>query len=312
LAARKSNVPRENKVRKHAESESEGNFDADSYWKELIDRFFWLLLQITLPDLYAAADTRRKPKSLSNEFTDILNTGDPKIHKYPRRADFVMEVPMKDNTSEWVILHIEAQGQGSDINFRMSHYRSAIFFHYKKEPVALAIITDKRPVNEAEYYSHSHFGTESVYRYNRLVLAELDDDALLANENPMGILLYAAKNAFRAKAEGRKYRYLRVAMDRLAERGLDRKDKHDLMLFIERIVNLQDEELIAQYSEHRLRLDKEGKMVYIPLLEREKAEELIEKGKLELARNLLENGVSPDVIAKSAELPVKKIRELMN
>jgi hypothetical protein len=41
---------------------------------------------------------------------------------------------------------------------------------------------------QAGYYSHSHFGTESVYRYNRLVLAELDGDALLANENPMGIL----------------------------------------------------------------------------------------------------------------------------
>jgi hypothetical protein len=312
LGARKTDVQRGNKGTKAGRSGQEGQFDADSYWKELIDRFFWLLLQIALPDLYAAADTSMKPKSLSNEFTDILNTGDTKIHKYPHRADFVMEVPLKSGASEWVILHIEAQGEGSDLNFRMSHYRSAIFFHYKKEPVALAIITDKRPANEAEYYSHSNFGTDSVYRYNRLVLAKLDDDALLANDNPMGILLYAAKNAARAKAEHRKYRYLRIAMDRLAERGLDRKDKHDLMLFIERIVNLKDEELIAQYSEHRRQLDKEGKMVYIPLLEREKAKELIEKGKLEVARNLLANGVSPDVIAKSAEIPVEKIRELMN
>jgi predicted transposase/invertase (TIGR01784 family) len=227
-----------------------------------------------------------------------------------------MEVPMKSGASEWVILHIEAQSRGSDLNIRMSHYRSAIFFHYRKEPVALAIVTDKRPANEAVYYSHSHFGTESVYRYNRLVLLELDDDALLANENPIGILLYAAKNALRAKAEHQKYRYLRIAMDRLAERGWDRKDKHDLMLFIERIIDLQDEELIAEYSEHRLQLDKEGKIMYIQLMEREKAKELvqsgIEKGKEEMARNLLANGVSPDVIAKSAELPIEKIRKLMN
>jgi hypothetical protein len=72
------------------------------------------------------------------------------------------------------------------------------------------------------------------------VLLELDDDALLANENPIGILLYAAKNALHAKAEHQKYRYLRVAMDCLAERGWDRKDKHDLMLFIERIIDLRD------------------------------------------------------------------------
>jgi predicted transposase/invertase (TIGR01784 family) len=38
----------------------------------------------------------------------------------------------------------------------------------------------------------------------------------------------------------------------------------------------------------------------------------IEKGKLELARSLLADGVSPDIIARNAKLPVEKIRELMN
>jgi predicted transposase/invertase (TIGR01784 family) len=68
--------------------------------------------------------------------------------------------------------------------------------------------------------------------------------------------------------------------------------------------------------------------MYIQLLEREKAKELVQsgiekgiekgietgkpEGKLEVARNLLANGVSPDVIAKSAELPIEKIRKLMN
>jgi hypothetical protein len=36
------------------------------------------------------------------------------------------------------------------------------------------------------------------------------------------------------------------------------------------------------------------------------------KAKLEVARNLLVNGVLPDIVAKSAELPFEKIRELMN
>jgi predicted transposase/invertase (TIGR01784 family) len=316
VEARKRKVTRGNKAAKPGGIEPEGKFDADSYWKELIERFFWLLLQIALPELYSAADTGRTPKPLSGEFTDILNTGDPKIHKHPRHADFVMEVPLKTGASEWVILHIEAQGKGSDINFRMCHYRSAIFFHYRKEPVALAIITDKRPAKEAGFYSHSHFGTESIYRYNKLVLSELDDDALLTNDNPFGILLYAAKNALGTKSEQRKFRYMRVAMDRLAELGWNREDKHDLMLFIERIVNLKDEKLIARYKEHRLQLDREGRIVYIPLLEREKAKELIEsgveKGKLEFARNLLVRGISPDIIAESAGLPLEKIREIMN
>jgi predicted transposase/invertase (TIGR01784 family) len=38
----------------------------------------------------------------------------------------------------------------------------------------------------------------------------------------------------------------------------------------------------------------------------------VEKGKLEVARNLLANGVSPDIIAKSAGLTLDKIQALMN
>ena len=63
--------------------------------------------------------------------------------------------------------------------------------------------------------------------------------------------------------------------------------------------------------------------MYIPLGERELAEEIkqrgiakgIEKGKemvTEMAKNLLANGVSPDVIAKSAGCPVEQIRNMVN
>jgi predicted transposase/invertase (TIGR01784 family) len=64
--------------------------------------------------------------------------------------------------------------------------------------------------------------------------------------------------------------------------------------------------------------------MYVPLILRNSAAEIeqrgmekgmekgIKKGKLEVARNLLANGVSPDIIAKSADWPLEKIRELMN
>jgi hypothetical protein len=56
--------------------------------------------------------------------------------------------------------------------------------------------------------------------------------------------------------------------------------------------------------------------MYVQLLERKRAEELIqsgvEKGKIEVARNLLARGDSPDTVSKIAGLPMKKIQELMN
>jgi hypothetical protein len=56
--------------------------------------------------------------------------------------------------------------------------------------------------------------------------------------------------------------------------------------------------------------------VYIPLGERELAKELeqrgVEKGKEEMARKFLADGISPEVIAKNAEWPVERVRALIN
>ncbi|MDR2174614.1 MAG: hypothetical protein LBO82_01590, partial [Synergistaceae bacterium] len=74
--------------------------------------------------------------------------------------------------------------------------------------------------------------------------------------------------------------------------------------------------------------NREGRAMYIPLIMRDSAAEIkqrgieegIEKGiakgreegKLEVARNLLASGMPPEVIAKSAGLPLERIRGLIN
>jgi predicted transposase/invertase (TIGR01784 family) len=303
-------------------------FDYDCFWKDFIERFFYHLLKRALPELYGEADKDTQPRFLDKEFRDILNTADPEIHGNPHFADYVLEVPMKDGGAEWVTFHIEIQGRGGDIAVRMYHYKCLIYAHYRREPAALAILTERRPKNEPSYYSHRRFGTESVYRFNVLALMDLDDGELMASDNAADLVLYAAKCSRDSKGELQKYNYLRKAMGLLSERGWGRDDKRDLLLFIERIMNLTDKSLVAQYVEFRQKLSEEGKIVHLYLGEREEAEKIwksgieegIEKGKLEgrlegkleVARNLLVNGVSPDIIAKSAGLPQEKIRELMN
>ncbi|MDR1508548.1 MAG: hypothetical protein LBS53_02810, partial [Synergistaceae bacterium] len=231
-------------------SKEKKNFDHDGFWKDLIERFFYHLLKRALPELYEKADRAVAPRFLDKEFRDILNTSDPKIHTSPHFADFVLEVPLKNGDAEWIILHIEAQGpQGGNLAVRMRIYESLIFAHYLKEPVALVIITHKRPVNEPTYYSHNRFGTESIYRYSSLVLWELDDKELLASDNPIDLVLYAAKFALKAKKELQKFNFLRKIVGLLDERGWSMEEKRDLLLFVERIVNMKDETLITQYRE---------------------------------------------------------------
>ncbi|MCL2010344.1 MAG: hypothetical protein FWG71_07345 [Synergistaceae bacterium] len=311
-------------------------FDHDGFWKDLIERFYRSLFKRALPELHEKADATKEARFLDKEFRDILNTSDPEIHTSPHFADFVLEVPMKNGDETWILLHIEAQGPGGgNLAERMYHYKCLIYAHYRREPVALAIVTEGRR-KEDRFYEHSHFGTESVYRYNNLVLADLDDGELQASDNPIDLALCAAKCALKAQEEIQKFTYLRTLTGLLAERGWSREDKRDLLLFLERIMDLRDKELGKQYTEFRNQLSKEGKIVYIPLGERELAREIEQRGieegiaqgmaqgisqgmaqgmaqgKEEMARNLLANGVSPDIIARSAGLPVEKVRALVN
>ena len=42
------------------EKEKTQRFDYDGFWNNLINRFFWNLLEMALPGLYADADTSRE------------------------------------------------------------------------------------------------------------------------------------------------------------------------------------------------------------------------------------------------------------
>ena len=152
----------------------------------------------------------------------------------------------------------------------------------------------------------------------------LDDEELLSSSNPIALAFYAAKSALRVKEELQRYNYLHTLAGLLAERGWSMKDKRDLLLFIERIINLKDKVLKKQYWEFRQQLDREGKIVYEHFL-KDVEEEVVEQrgfekgfengfenGKEEMARNLLAKGISPDIIAESAGWSVERVRTLVN
>jgi hypothetical protein len=301
-------------------SDAKERFDHDGTWKDIIERFFYSLLKRALPELYEAADRDKKPTLLDKEFRDILNTADPAIHTSPHFADYVIKVPLRCGGEEWILFHIEIQARAGNLAERINHYRCLIYAHYRREPVTLAIITYKRSPGEPAYYSHSRFGTKILFEYNDLVLDELDDEELISSDNPIDLLLYAAKFALNVKEEHQKLNFLRKSVELLDERGWSMIDKRDLFLFTERIVNMKDKELVWQFKEFMAQRNKEGKAMYVPMLLRDSAAEIErrgmdkgkEEGKIEVARNLLARGDSPDAVSKIAGLPQEKIRELMN
>ena len=223
-------------------------FDFDGFWKDLIERFWRELLKSVLPTLYAVADLTKEPEFLDKELRDVLHL--PDDQNPPRFVDTLLKIPLKDGGTEWVLLHIEVQGPGGeDLTFRMYVYCSLIFGHYRKMPVALAILTASRKSETTGVFEASQHGTSISYKFNTLELDKLDDEKLLKSDNPFDLALYAARKAKQSRGDEKmKFRYLRELTGLLSKKGWSAKDRHDLLIFIEWIINLKDLELRKEYS----------------------------------------------------------------
>lgn len=285
--------------------------DDDSLWKDIVERFFYPMLKRAIPTLYADAETKTLPRFLDKE----LKKATYRLRGGKRSVDLLAEVPLKDGSCEWVLLHIEIQGRGGGrLPFRMAYYRALIFAMYKREAAALAIVTEKRSKDEPKFYESELYNTSVVYRYNRLVVPELDEGELLASDNPFDLALCAAQRALKSRRDERqKHAYLKELLRLLGERGWDHEDKRRLLLFIENIIGLKDRELKLDIVKYEEELQKEGKIVYQPLIvEMKYGPQWEEKAKLKTARNLLKMGLTVEQIATATELPEEDVRKLLN
>ena len=291
--------------------------DEDSMWKDVVQRFFYPMLKRAIPALYDDADREREPKFLDKELRKVAYALPGGAHV----ADFLAEVPLKSGGNEWVLLHIEVQAKGGrdSLPFRMYHYKSLIFAMYRRESVALALVTDKRPKGEPEFYRSNIYSTETTYTYNRLSVPELDEVELLGTDNPFDLALCAAQRALKSRRnERQKHHYLKELLGLLGERGWSHDDKHRLLLFIEHVIDLKDRELRLDVVKYEEDLEKEGKIMYVSLAEqvyaekwnRELEQKAKQEGKRESARGMKALELPLDVIAKATGLSEEEIKRL--
>ena len=230
------------------ESKQTDRFDFDGFWKDLIERFWRELLKSLLPTLYAVADLTKEPEFLDKELRNVLHiSGD---EDSPRFVDVLLKIPLKGGGEEYVLLHIEVQGPGGEnLTYRMFDYCCRIFGHYHRMPVALAILTAPRNNETTGVFDASEHGTSVCYRFNCIELDKLDEEKLLASDNPFDLALYAARRAKRSRNdEMKKFRYLRELRRLLGRKGWTDRDCRDLLIFIELIINLKDRDLREEYN----------------------------------------------------------------
>ena len=106
------------------------------------------------------------------------------------------------------------------------------------------------------------YGTRLHYSYNCVKLWNLDDEGLLASDNPFDLALYAAKKALAyGSEEQQKLIYLLKLTRILASKGWSREDRSDLLAFIARVINLRDRALWEQYRKGAREIKGESEMM---------------------------------------------------
>jgi predicted transposase/invertase (TIGR01784 family) len=132
------------------------------------------------------------------------------------------------------------------------------------------------------------FGVTVSYIYVNFFAAEADDEILMAGENRVGLILYAAKCAYiSGKDEGKKFRYLREISDLWAAKGWNPHDKRIILEAVNYLFNLTDPMYSSQIVEYieNLSMTKEDSEMYVSVFERVYTEkgrlEGIEEGRLE-------------------------------
>jgi hypothetical protein len=287
-------------------------WDYDNLFKTLLYRYFWEALKILLPVLYEAADRSEAPEFLDKEMQKV--TFD--LGEGANRADLLVRIKLKTRVSELILVHLEIQGEGGgELSVRMYRYKQMIYLRYGEEPVGIAVLTAPRPRGEKTSYSWERFGVKVAYEYLNVVVIELDDAVLLAEDSRIGLVLYAAKCVWQSgDDERKKFQYLRKVTSLWAERGWGRDDKRLILLAIDYLMNLKNEGDVKQYVEHMktLNMSEEDREMYVSMFERVYNADGHKEGRAEVANNMLNDGISVEKIVQYTNLPREEIETLLS
>jgi predicted transposase YdaD len=117
-----------------------------------------------------------------------------------RRVDKLVKAFRKDGHEEWVLIHIEVQGdtKAKDRPIfpeRMFRYFYRCFDRYRKPVAAIAIFTGPDARQMPSTYKYLFMNTRLEYQYNTICILDFTDKELGESENPFAWVVLAAKKA---------------------------------------------------------------------------------------------------------------------
>ena len=159
-----------------------------------MEEVFSDLLRFIFRDADEVYNMERGFEFLDKELAEL--NPQPNEEKDSRFADKLVKAYHKDGVEEWVLLHVEIQGDTHDREAfaeRMYTYFYRIRDRYHKPVSALAIFTGLDGQGMSGRYAYVYRGTRLTYEYPTVSILDYSDEELDKSMNPFAQVIVAAK-----------------------------------------------------------------------------------------------------------------------
>ncbi|MCC3356951.1 hypothetical protein [Bacillus sp. REN16] len=296
--------------------------DYDYLWKTVISDLFEEFLLFFAPDLYEMVDFSHPPEHKEQEFHKIY----PDAISKNREVDKLIGVKLKDGKEQWILIHIEIQGdREEDFPKRMFQYYYRILDRYDQDLYTLAIYSDSSPTFKPDHYCTRFFGTELTYTYNTYKILDQNEKELLQSRNPFALAILAGLYLIKGKNHPIKKFEYKKGLVRLLFKEYDypREKVEMLLVFIDHLLVLPEEESGKLAEEIYPFIEKEALEMGLSIEDTSFAKyykkQGVEEGKnlgkversYEIARNMVNEGFSVEVINKMTGIEKDEILKLI-
>jgi hypothetical protein len=287
---------------------------SDILWKVILEEVFPDLLRFIFPDADQVYNMERGFEFLDKELAEL--NPQPDDSKDSRFADKLVKVYHWDEVEEWVLLHVEIQGDTHDhaaFAERMYTYFYRIRDRYPGRYVsALAIFTGQDGQRMPSRYDYEYRGTSLTYRYPTLSILDYSDEELNKSDNPFAQVMVAARLRLKEgkMPEEELLNFKLLAARRLQEKGFPMEKIRAIFNFLRNYVLFEKPETNRKFEKLVGQTDKSSVMNTVEYLRMEGREEGIEVG-IELGKEQATAAIVENLL-KGSEFTVDKIASLAN
>ena len=300
-------------------SEKKQRVNHDSAWKDILESYFKEFMEFFYPEIAQQIDWRAPYETLDNELQSI--TTDAMIGK--TFVDKLVKVKSLQGREEVVLIHIEVQGQKEEeFSKRLFQYYCKLFSKYDQSILTLAVLTDSHQSWHPSNYQKEVFGFSVLtfnFKTHKLLDYQDKKPVLALSSNPFAIVVLVHLIFLETKKDPKARFLMKLRLTRLLyDKGCGRDYVINLLKVIDwALVIPKDLEL--EYKEQLHELEEKKNISYVTSFERLSREEGLEQGlqqglrqglqqgrnkeRYEMAKNLLAEGLSLDLVKKVTRLP---------